>query len=607
MDWLPVGVVITDENQELAHINQEMKYYFNEIPIKLQESFAAADINTISVFNPTIDDSRSIMEKLRDRNDNTKTLKDLMETRNDVKIGEQVYSMTCENTGKVFEVKTKYLPEIWPKGYKIAVIKDQSVYEQLVREQMIKRYQKMLISSITHDIRNPLNAIAGYSTVLNGTNDMSKISELVSKIEYSIQQADYILSGACDLIIGESSAVILQPQTFYVKPAIDQVISIISPSLENKPVALHIVLDQKVPATICSDIKKYKMILFNILVNATKYTSSGSIKISLNFDENTDILTTIIEDTGSGIDNDKLSLLFELYGNIEKANVYDPLGMSLGLCLCKKLSKELGGDISAISAIGIGSTFSFTIKNKLSIASSAVNIEEENTGPIEEIKDEKIHGIRRFFPHKLSKIVNSNILAISNLQSKISSNEPQRMLSANNTEKIQMTEDLNKNWKSILHAPKDEISQHHKRPHRGYLFIQKIEDLPIKLDTSIEKCECPEILIVDDEPSNRAVLKAYMTSIKYKVQEAENGKIAVGLVTSRLQNKCCKRYKLITMDINMPQMDGTEATQRIVKIFKDHPEAITSIIAVTAANFQTKQDFDNLLSVGFNDICILVI
>jgi len=553
MDSLPVGIIITDENQGLAHINQEMNLYFNEVfgETNIPENQQTRDFNSQSFDNynntqcnltPNSNASPAmlIMERIKDRADNTISLKSLMKKRDDAELGEQVHNMTCDKSGKVFEIKTKYLPEIWPKGYKIAVVKDQTIYEQLVREKMLKKYQRMLISSITHEIRNPLNAIAGYSISIEETDDNAKIRHYCEQIENAIQQIDYILTGACDILCSESYETIVQTQDFNLKNAIDSVIKIVSPSIEHKELIIKTIIDPNVPEIICSDQKKYKIVLFNLLINAIKYTHEGSIHIRIAFDDSTNTLRTTVEDTGIGFDSKRLPTMFELYENIENVNQFNPQGMGLGLSLCKKLTKELGGDISALSEINLGSTFSFTVCNGVVNLDSIIYEGTELNYPLEEIKGEvAVNKTRTFNPKTMCRI--------------------------------------------------------------GSIAKSCIRDI-----SPTVRCNCPEVLIVDDDPTNRAVLKVYLNSVNMASIEAENGKIAVNLVEKRLQNKCCQRFRLIFMDINMPEMDGTEATSKIKKICESHPEATANIIGVTAANLQTRNDIKELLSVGFNDICIFL-
>eukprot|EP01022_Parablepharisma_sp_SALTPOND_P017988 TRINITY_DN2927_c0_g1_i1.p1 TRINITY_DN2927_c0_g1~~TRINITY_DN2927_c0_g1_i1.p1 ORF type:complete len:611 (+),score=54.38 TRINITY_DN2927_c0_g1_i1:984-2816(+) len=459
--------------------------------------------------------SLSSLETIRDSSDNSLTLQHILKTKDDEHLGDQVHNMVCMNSSKVYEVKTKYLPKIWPRGYKIAVVKDQTVYEQLIRESMLKKYQRMLLSSISHEIRNPLNAIGGYSNMISEIVKNHSISSLCRKIEYAVQQVDFILSGAFDLMVGENSISIQRAQNFNIKTAVQHVVDMVVPSLEKKPVVLNMEVERKVPEMVYSDCKKYEMILFNLLMNAVKYTHYGKIVVKVGYDQGR--IETSVEDTGVGIKEENIEKLFELYSNIERVNPYNPQGMGLGLALCKKLTEILGGDISAISKLGIGSTFTFTIQD---------NYFENNrfvTGEDPIPSEERLtHTIKRFVSHPLP-----------------------------------------------------------------------------------EHCKYADVLIVDDEATNRLVLKSYLAVLGFTSEEVENGKMAIECIKKRLTQNWYSGYKLILMDINMPEMDGTTATQELIRMYKHFRVRQTPIVAVTAANLQTRTDVQDLFSVGFAEISIL--
>jgi CheY-like chemotaxis protein len=405
----------------------------------------------------------------------------------------------------------------------VGVIKDQTIYEQLVKEKLQEKSQRMLLSSISHEIRNPLNGIYGYMATIQDSNDFTEIKAISKKIEYEVERVELIVSSACDLIMTENKMLILQPEKIDIPEAIQQVINMFQSEIDAKNLKVEILIRQQNIPPFFTDAKKFKQILFHLLTNAVKYTSVGSINISAEYDEALNKLCTTVNDTGIGMSVEVIQKLFHLYANIDKANAYNPQGMGFGLTLCKKLCSIMEGDITATSELGKGSTFIFSIKNF-----ENRNIEKEVL--IEEAGGKQMKELKVFVPQNLPV------------------NRPSRM------------------------------------------DVYKGED----------------ILIVDDEPTNRVILKAYIKTFELGSEEAGNGKIALDKVRERGDSRQL-RYKLILMDINMPIMDGTEATQKLIQLFTEQPKLQTPIIAVTAANFQTRTDIQNLLSVGFCDICKIFI
>ena len=454
------------------------------------------------------------------------TLKEVVTLDDKDTTEEKVYRMALDK--KTFEVKTKSIRVSSTKTWRIAVVKDQSVYEDLIKKTTVEKCERMLISSITHEIRNPLNAIEGYLSMLQDSTNSNSVIDFSLKIRSSAQQIDLILAGACDLLLTEDVAHFLQPQEFDLEEEIKEVVDIVSSNIKAKEIKLTINVPETVPSKLLSDPKKYKLILFNLLANATKYTEKGEICINAEYDPGQSLLKTEVSDTGVGMNEEQTKRMFELYANIEQANAYNPQGMGLGLTLCKKLSEILGGSIKCNSSLGKGTKVEFSIRN----LETAI-LPLEGPGEMPQIK---------IFVQKT-------------------------------------TSDAQRSLSSGANSPNEE-----------------------KLPRKKKVCGCATVLVVDDEASNRTVLKHYLNLMNVTCDEAENGIQCIESVEKRLANTCCKKYDLILMDINMPGMDGTEATTRLLKLFSEIEGSKSPIVAVTAANMQTKADVQSLLSVGFTDL-----
>ncbi|MDR3547224.1 MAG: ATP-binding protein [Candidatus Pacebacteria bacterium] len=505
LDYLPVGIMLLNSEKKIKLVNKDMRSLVTTCLTPASgHSGPRTELSTDAM--PLLS-----LECIKDRNDANLSLRRVVESgdgRADADGRERM--MICEETQRLFEVRTRTLPKIWPDGYSLVVVKDQTVYEQLVKETLMEKYQRMLISSISHEIRNPLNAIQGYTSMILESQSKQDIAVLCSKMEREIRGMDFTLAGACDLMInvsGGDGGQPIQVQSFNLRSAIREVEEMVQPGMEQKSIELLHSIDSNVPDEVCSDPKKYKLILFHLLSNSTKYTDAGSITVSLRYECDTRTLTTQVVDTGIGIAADRIEKLFELYANMEHVNPYNPQGMGLGLTLCKKLSRSLGGDISASSEPGKGSIFGFHIRTS-------------DCGDCS---------------HKDAELL---------VPSERSDNGPRSM--------------------------------------RG--------------------CKCSPVLVVDDEATNRLVLKSYLRSLGIVPDEAENGRQALKCMQSRSMGQCCQRYRLVLMDINMPDMDGTTATTEMVRMFGCGSWGRCPIVAVTAANLQTRIDIQNLLSVGFNEI-----
>ena len=253
--------------------------------------------------------------------------------------------------------------------------------------------------------------------------------------------------------------------------------------------------------------------------------------IKIDYEKEKGQLTTSVEDTGCGIREEKMETLFALFSNIDTANPFNPQGMGLGLALCKRLSKMLGGDIIVSSKLNEGSTFTFNIKCYARSELKRSIPEIEAALPVEYEPETVTNEIRLFIPLTLEKSCASEL-----------------------------------NMKTL------------------------------------ETCSCAAALVVDDEPTNRLILKSYLFALGIIADEAENGQVALNRVKSRTNVECCRKYRLILMDINMPIMDGTVATQKMMELFMEDKKLRTPIVAVTAANLDFRKDMQALLSIGFADV-----
>ncbi len=584
LNYMPVGIMIVDSRREAMHINHELQSYFT-LPDG-RTHLPGSDLNipaeAPSQTEPRPDSSSCIFESMVDRNNRGFNLRQLLnQTGDEDQCYQMIYEGGCaqaDNSGssspapqRVFEVKTKSLPEAWPEGYRIVLVKDQTVYEQLLKEKTLEKYQRMLLSSISHEIRNPLNAIECYNSLIAESKVSDEIRALCAKSSGAVQRIDLTLASACEVMMSENGDSVLTTQKFELLPAFQSIVDILRPSVEGKPVKLETQVESTVPQSVCSDPKKYKTILFHLITNAIKYTATGEVKVTLSYDEASRTLKTEVKDTGVGISPRRMASLFELYGNVEGANPYNPQGMGLGLSLSKKLARNLGGDLVAQSEVGKGSMFAFTVQNWGSDApagKSSIRPQELSyllgSKAAESAVDDEIPPEGASVPQDTSNAMIPSETSIAHFVNDLKTTVP----------------------RSISYICEKTKKQ---RPAGPSLFSAP-----------------PEALIVDDEPTNRLVLRSYLKGLNFVCEEAENGLMAIAKVEERAKDTSGRNmYGLILMDINMPQMDGTTATQVLRAGFKRDGLPQVPILAVTAANIQNRLDAQKLLEVGFTDIRIL--
>eukprot|EP01022_Parablepharisma_sp_SALTPOND_P005597 TRINITY_DN122_c0_g1_i1.p1 TRINITY_DN122_c0_g1~~TRINITY_DN122_c0_g1_i1.p1 ORF type:complete len:611 (+),score=51.89 TRINITY_DN122_c0_g1_i1:1013-2845(+) len=414
------------------------------------------------------------------------------------------------------------------------IIRDETPFVLLGKKKEEENYSKRLVASITHDLRTPLNGILGIADALEEFvfHEGKHFLDLVKNTGTLML---YLINDVLDMVQIEAKKLRLRKSMYSPKDIIEETIQLMTFNFSQKGVELELWFASNIPYEIYSDKARYKQILLNLLGNALKFTSKGSVSVAVFYDAPTDMLITKVQDTGPGIlpeDFPKLFQLFSCFSNTEKIN---PSGVGLGLHICKSLSGQLGGDIFADSRFGYGATFTFYINCGLS--DNHGEDRERSVPDVDYIKNvTKKATVNKEEAKDASIFLNNpqNIPSISlNVQPIISSNQ------------------------------EPTISPTHKK----------------HLDKA---CKCPAVLLVDDNQMNLFVLNSYLKGTNITASVAYNGKEAIEAVLKKAKNKCCKKYDVIYMDINMPIMDGIEAANILTAMANSGEVLEMPIIALSA-------------------------
>ncbi len=306
----------------------------------------------------------------------------------------------------------------------------------------------------------------------------------------------YLINDVLDMVQIEAKKLRLRKAMYSPKEIIEETIQLMKFNFTQKAVNLVLSFAHNIPKEIFSDKARYRQILLNLLGNALKFTSKGVVSVAVFYDPKTDMLITKVTDTGPGIAPEDFPKLFQLFSCFSNTESINPSGVGLGLHICKSLSKQLGGDIFAESQFRYGAAFTFYIACGLVI--------ENTEAPVPD---------QEYF-----KAITLSIATTLSEETKDDS--------------------------PLLDQPKEILRR-----------ISHTLSLP-KGDT----CDCPKILLVDDNQMNLFVLGSYLKGTGIKANIAYNGKEAIESIIQKTKSSCCKGYKVVYMDINMPVMDGVEAT-----------------------------------------------
>ncbi len=239
-------------------------------------------------------------------------------------------------------------------------------YESKLREKSheVENLKSNFLSKISHEIRTPLNAIVGFANLLNDIqikdDEMERyISEINRGSEIFLKVVDSIIQQA-DI---ETNRVEISKEECSVDNILDELFSSYTDTLKkssNPRPELRLKTQRKKKIKIITDPEKLKNILSNLIDNAIKFTYDGYVEFGYKI-ENDNSIKFYVSDTGMGIPEDKLNIIFDKFSQVEEGMTRRYGGLGIGLSTCNNLVEMFGGEMNVESIYGVGSNFSFTI------------------------------------------------------------------------------------------------------------------------------------------------------------------------------------------------------------------------------------------------------
>ncbi len=225
--------------------------------------------------------------------------------------------------------------------------------------------QKEDLSHLAHEMKNPLNSIMGFSTLLlqqqqklAQRKDTSLSLQLTEKVIKNSKQLLRLINDILEISRYEAGKMQANLELVDVRSLVRLVAEALEYSAEQKDI--EIILDcDRAPQDILSDRLRLQQIITNLISNAIRYTESGNITITCQVDDS-DLWTIVVADTGIGIDPEAQAQIFEPYYRVSSREGYSAESTGLGLSIVEKMVKLLKGDINLVSQLGAGSTFTVT-------------------------------------------------------------------------------------------------------------------------------------------------------------------------------------------------------------------------------------------------------
>jgi len=465
------------------------------------------------------------------------------------------------------------------------------------------------LASMSHELRTPLNAIIGYSEMLEEDADESGQKQFIpdlQKIRGAGRHLLTLINDILDLSKIEAGKMSLYVESFDLRTVIDEVVTTVEPLVARNENRLALECPSDLGA-MRSDQTRVRQVLLNLLSNASKFTEGGTITLAVEREgragEDEGTVTFRVSDTGIGMTPEQLGRLFEAFTQAEASTSNRYGGTGLGLAISRRFCRMMGGDVTVESTPGEGSTFIVMLPAR------TPSEEEERAEESAAVGTAEAEGAGT----EGTVLVIDDDPAVRNLMRRFLSKEGFRVEEAPAGDVgLRMAREVRPDvitldvmmpgldgW-SVLTALKedpelagipvvmltilDERSMGYTLGASGYLTkpIER-DQMVAMLRTHARRSPGRRAMVLEDDPSTRAILRRTLEGEGWIVMEAENGRVGLDLLQTA-------RPDLVLLDLMMPEMDGFEFLD---EFRSDEGHSATPVVVITAKDL-TESDRERL-------------
>ncbi|MBQ3285079.1 MAG: response regulator [Ruminococcus sp.] len=482
------------------------------------------------------------------------------------------------------------------------------------------------LSAMSHDIRTPMNAIIGLTTIAeNNLGDVASTGESIRKIRLAGNHLLTLINDILDISKVESGKLKLTPLTFSIEETVENLINISQPMVKEKNIDFTFWINGMEKEYLHTDQLRLNQIYINILSNAVKYTEpGGSVNVELREEESAVPgciqLTYVVADTGIGMSPEYMATMYQPFSRQIDSRVNKIQGTGLGLAITKQMVELLGGTIECQSEEGKGTTFTVVLdipaadrqRDNLRLEPVDVLVVDDDESTLTTAADtlEALGASAqqaRSGAEAISMIEQKHlsgrdydVVIVDWKMSGTDGIETIRRISSNAEWKIPFLLISAYDWSDIEDKAKEAgATGFIRKPFFRSTLYEKINDLTGNNSDSREPeddysdLQGLHILIAEDNDINWEIISAMLGMFGITTDRAENGRVCVDMINSAAEGS----YEMIFMDVQMPEMNGLDAT-RAIRSSENPWVSSIPIVAMTADAFS--ENVAECLNAGMN-------
>jgi signal transduction histidine kinase/DNA-binding response OmpR family regulator len=491
--------------------------------------------------------------------------------------------------------------------------------------EVANRSKSEFLANMSHEIRTPMNAVFGMTTLLLEMDLSREAREFLGIIRSSGETLLTVINDILDFSKIDSGKLDLEQTPFRLDYCIEEALDLLAPKAAEKRLQLAYLMEQNTPSTVVGDVTRVRQILLNLISNGVKFTSAGEVVVlvCLRSDGDAVQLYFRVRDSGIGIAKDRQQLLFRSFTQADTSTTRQYGGTGLGLAISKRLCELMGGSMWIESELGVGSTFHFL----LPAGAASESLPDRQTAPVAILNGKRVlivddNATNRFI---LTKQLESSGMQARTAASALEAldllkkDEPfdfavldfqlpemDGVQLASEIRRLPRREDLplvmlSSGISGIPRSrPQNLFAAYLSKPIKPRKLLNTLAGIfngqptaDSELVPAIERNLADRIplriLLAEDNLINQKLAVKMLERIGYFPDLVSNG-------VEVLEALRRKPYDLVLMDVQMPEMDGVEATRRIRQEWPG--DSGPRIVAVTANAFQS--DREQCLAAGMD-------